>query len=232
MLDFFRNLFKKPVNNLNNCIIDDRGDFIYEDNLDPDSFKFKMKDGNATLWEGKSKPIEFSFRNENDKKERVVGEICKVSITEKGDFLLYVNVDEKPTPLIVKESYIETKFLVGTVRHNFQSLCENLLKINLSDIFGYAKAIRHIAAQPKIKKTFPPLITSFTYLLNEVRHKKTIAIDQYLDNTHGFRYLSGICQTTKKREVFDEKKIVTMLDTTGHPKYKFNDWLVNVGDIK
>ncbi|MEI7408167.1 hypothetical protein [Pectobacterium aroidearum] len=227
MFDFLKKLFSNSKNESpdTSSEIDSMGNYIYEDNLDLESYPFKMVNQKAILWNGTSAEVEFSYRNDLEKKERVQGVIKEIAISEKGEFILQAHDNVDDITYIIEERYIETKFLVGTVRFNFKEFCSKKLKINIQEMFSYAKAVRHAACTLTITKEISPILTSFTYVNNKERHKIETLIDRMLENKHGFVSISGKNPKTGERDDFDMQKIDTMIKSEGHNKYKRDEWI-------
>ncbi|CBJ80124.1 hypothetical protein XBJ1_0983 [Xenorhabdus bovienii SS-2004] len=187
-----------------------------------------MVNDEATIWTGNINNISFSFLNDNEKKQRITGELNRIFLHKKGDFYLSI-IDGDGINHIINEQYVETKFLVRSSRYEFVELCREILKLNNSDVFEYANIIRDIAATAKIIKETLPIRTSFTYTYfkNElrVREKYDVLIDQYLENEYGHQWISGLDSNTGKRHIFQKSKIDTMLNSEGHKKHKFDEWL-------
>lgn len=195
---------------------------------------FSLINSEATIWEGNIDNLSFSFINDNDKKERVNGSLTRIYLHELGDFYLTIVADENT--MNINEKFIETKLLYKSSRYKFASFCRDVLKQDLTKIFDYAKYIRDEACKLKVVKEITPIKTSFTYLtypdLKRVRNKTITLIDQYLKNAYGSEMLSGIHPDTKERDYFQKEKIDTMLNSDGYPKYRFDDWLINVMKIQ
>ncbi|MEX9952203.1 hypothetical protein [Providencia rettgeri] len=195
---------------------------------------FNMINNEATIWQGTLPNISFSYYNDDDKKQRVSGDLRRIYLHSKGDFFVCIDVDN--VALNINENHIDTLFLYKSSRYNLVELFRNVLRLENQKIFEYANYIRDLAATPKIIKEMTPLKTEFTYAYRKgderVRDKCCVYVDQYLVNDHGFEYISGLNVSDNKRLYFSKTKIDTMLSSEGHKKYKFDDWLVHVFGVK
>ncbi|MCE9733859.1 hypothetical protein [Pectobacterium sp. IFB5596] len=227
MFGFLKKIFSNPSNQSSDTTsaVDSMGNYIYEDNLDLDSYPFKMVNQKAILWNGIPVNVEFSYLNDLEKKERIQGKVQEIAISEKGEFILQVNVEGDDITHSIEEKHIETKILVGTVRFNFKDFCKQKLKINTQEMFSYAKAVRHAASTLTVTKEIPPILTSFTYVKNKERYKTETLIDRMLENKHGFASISGKNPKTGERDDFDIQKIDTMIKSEGHNKYNRDEWI-------
>ncbi|QWQ16167.1 hypothetical protein [Providencia rettgeri] len=197
------------------------------------SFSFKMINGEAVIWEGNIPSISFSYYNDDDKKQRVSGDLRRVYLHSKGDF--FVCIDTGSEYLSINENHIDTLFLYKSSRYDLVELFREILHLNNQNVFEYARYIRDIAATPKIVKEIPPIKTEFTYVYTKndekIREKNSVFIDQYLVNDHGFESISGLNVDTNERLYFSKAKINTMLNSEGYKKYRFDDWLNHVFGI-
>ncbi|MEQ9872126.1 hypothetical protein ABRP77_23265 [Pectobacterium odoriferum] len=227
MFSFLKKIFSNSSNGTSDTTseVDSMGNYIYEDNLDLDSYPFKMVNQKAILWNGIPVDVEFSYLNDLEKKERIQGKVQEIAISEKGEFILQVNDKVDDITHSIEERYIETKILVGTVRFNFKDFCKQKLKINTQEMFSYAKAVRHAACTLTITKEIPPILTSFTYVKDKERFKTETLIDRMLENKHGFVSISGKNPNTGERSYFEIQKINTMIKSEGHNKYKRDEWV-------
>lgn len=220
MFKFLKNLFSKEKNSA-------------KINQTPSFHSFNMINNEATIWSGNISNISFSYYNENDKKQRVSGDLKRVYLHNKGDF--FVCVDTGSEQLKINENHIDTLFLYKSARYDLVELFRDILDLNNQNVFEYARYIRDIAATPKIVKEISPIKTEFTYVYTKndekIREKHSVLIDQYLLNDHGFESISGINADTNERLYFSKSKINTMLNSDGHKKYRFDDWLNHVFGI-
>ncbi|EJD6537090.1 hypothetical protein M0L00_RS16095, partial [Proteus mirabilis] len=129
------------------------------------------------------------------------------------------------------EKEIITVITIGSSRYDFKDLCKKKFKLDLHELFEYAKDIRYKAKEIKVIAEFPPIQTAFTYLSNSGKIRRTVDINQYKKNSYGDEYVAGYCHVRNEHRTFAVRRIQTMMASEGHKKYYFHDWLKNVVGI-
>lgn len=188
-------------------------------------YPFNMADGKSVIWAGKTKPASFRLRSET---ERIEGVFIKLSIFDDGEFYLELMNQETGEVHTYKEQEINTKIVVGATRYDFVELCGKVFKLNLSEVFEYAKLVRKKASEPNLIASFQAINATFTYSSSSGTNRRSVDIDRYLRNGYGEDYIEGFCHMRKERRMFAVRNIKTMLASDGHKKYYFHDWLTNV----
>ncbi|MCH5049397.1 hypothetical protein [Pectobacterium aquaticum] len=189
---------------------------------------FNMVNGEATVWVGETKLASFRLFSET---ERTQGIFVKLAIREDGEFYLDLMNAETGEINTFREKDINSKIIVGSTRYDFVELCKKIFKLDLSEVFEYAKLIRKNAAEPKTINTFDPISTTFTYSSSNGTNRRTVDVDRYLRNGYGEDYIEGFCHMRGERRMFSIRNIKTMLSSDGYKKYHFHDWLKNVAKI-
>ncbi|PHM73805.1 hypothetical protein [Xenorhabdus kozodoii] len=188
-----------------------------------------MQNGEALIWEGTTKPASLRMIGETQK---ILGIFTKLTIREDGEFYLDITNTDTGEITQIKEKEIFSVITVGSTRYNFVELCRKVLKLNLSEVFDYAKLIRKNATEIKLINNFEAISSTFTYLSGSGKSRRTVDIDKYLKNGYGNEYISGYCHLRNEYRTFAVGKIQTMISSEGHRKYYFHDWLTNVAGIK
>ncbi|PEH74143.1 hypothetical protein [Edwardsiella tarda] len=207
--------------------IDEMGNFIYNDSLNLDDYKYRFSEEFATLWKGELSPFSFSIYSDDDKRTKICGILTDILIDKKGEFVLQIT-DNQGAYKKYKESDVCTKFLAGSTRYKFTELCNRRLKIN-NDIFSFAKAVRHNAGKyVNTGKTMETNV-SFTYVEyigteKKIRHKITAVAIGIQKNEYGFYRLACKNLDTNDIEYFNQSKIVTKIATQEYGKISFDEF--------
>lgn len=198
-----------------------------DDTVDPPipSNDYVMVNGEALIWEGSTKPASVKIRDERDKKH---GIFTRMVIREDGEFYLSLTDPESGEDTEIRETEIQTAITVGKTRYDFVELCRRVFGLELHELFEYTKAIRYEAKEPKLIAEFPAIPTTFTYLSGSGKNRRTVDITEYKRNGYGDEYIAGFCHLRNEHRNFAVSRIQTMLESEGHPKFYFQDWLINV----
>lgn len=201
-----------------------------DDTFDPPipSNDYVMVNGEALIWEGSTKPASVKIRDERDKKH---GIFTRMVIREDGEFYLSLTDPESGEDTEIRETEIQTAITVGKTRYDFVELCRRVFGLELHELFEYAKAIRYEAKEPKLIAEFPAIPTTFTYLSESGKNRRTVDITEYKRNGYGDEYIAGYCHLRNEHRNFAVSRIQTMLASDGYPKYHFHDWLINVAEV-
>lgn len=201
-----------------------------DDTFDPPipSNDYVMVNGEALIWEGSTKPASVKIRDERDKKH---GIFTRMVIREDGEFYLSLTDPESGEDTEIRETEIQTAITVGKTRYDFVELCRRVFGLELHELFEYAKAIRYEAKKPKLIAEFPAIPTTFTYLSESGKNRRTVDITEYKRNGYGDEYIAGYCHLRNEHRNFAVSRIQTMLASDGYPKYHFHDWLINVAEV-
>lgn len=201
-----------------------------DDTFDPPipSNDYVMVNGEALIWEGSTKPASVKIRDERDKKH---GIFTRMVIRQDGEFYLFLTDPESGEDTEIRETEIQTAITVGKTRYDFVELCRRVFGLELHELFEYAKAIRYEAKEPKLIAEFPAIPTTFTYLSESGKNRRTVDITEYKRNGYGDEYISGYCHLRNEHRNFAVSRIQTMLASDGYPKYHFHDWLINVAEV-
>nr|CBA75174.1 hypothetical protein ARN_27560 [Arsenophonus nasoniae] len=189
---------------------------------------YVMENGNSLIWQGTTKPASFRVRGETNK---LYGIFTRLYIYENGEFYLELTDPTTGEVSLIAEKEIITAITVGASRYDFKDLCKKNFKLDLHELFEYAKDVRYAAKEINLIAEFPAIPTTFTYLSNSGKTKRTVDITQYKKNGYGDEYFAGYCHTRNEFRTFAARKIQTMMASEGHKKYYFNDWLTNVAGI-
>ncbi|UPS62238.1 hypothetical protein [Providencia rettgeri] len=189
---------------------------------------YVMENNKSLVWEGTTKLASFKIVDHRDK---IYGIITSLIIKNDGEFYLNITDPETGETTEIKEKEIQTKIIVGSTRYDFVELCRKVLKLDLHEMFEYAKSIRYEAKELHLVAEFPPIKSTFTYISSSGKNKRTIDIDQYFKNGYGDEYIGGFCYTRMEHRTFLASRIQTMISSDGHKKYYFHDWLKNVAGI-
>lgn len=190
---------------------------------------FVMINGKSLIWQGTTKPTSFRIRDEKDK---LYGIFTRLYLYENGEFYLELTDTNTGESTMVAEKEIITAITVGASRYDFKDLCKKNFKLDLHELFEYAKDIRYAAKEIHVVAEFSAIPTTFTYLSNSGKTKRTVDVIQYKRNGYGDEYIAGYCHVRKEHRTFAVGKIQTMLASEGYKKYYFHDWLDNVANIK
>lgn len=201
-----------------------------DDTFDPPipSNDYVMVNGEALIWEGSTKPASVKIRDERDKKH---GIFTRMVIRQDGEFYLFLTDPESGEDTEIRETEIQTAITVGKTRYDFVELCRRVFGLELHELFEYAKAIRYEAKEPKLIAEFPAIPTTFTYLSESGKNRRTVDITEYKRNGYGDEYIAGYCNLRNEHRNFAVSRIQTMLASEGYPKYHFHDWLINVAEV-
>lgn len=203
--------------------ISDFGDNTFDPPIP--SNDYVMVNGEALIWEGSTKPASVKIRDERDKKH---GIFTRMVIREDGEFYLSLTDPESGEDTEIRETEIQTAITVGKTRYDFVELCRRVFGLELHELFEYAKAIRYEAKEPKLIAEFPAIPTTFTYLSESGKNRRTVDVTEYKRNGYGDEYIAGYCHLRNEHRNFAVARIQTMLASEGHPKYHFHDWLENI----
>ncbi|MFN6803882.1 hypothetical protein ACK4QM_06515 [Proteus mirabilis] len=199
------------------------------ENVIADDIKtFVMKNGKSLLWQGITNQASFRIRDETDK---IYGIFTRLYIYDDGEFYLELTDPSTGEATYIPEKEIITAITIGSSRYDFKDLCKKKLKLDLRELFEYAKDVRYKAKEIKVIAEFPPIQTTFTYLSNSGKIRRTVDINQYKKNGYGDEYIAGYCHVRNEHRTFSVRNIQTMMATDGHKKYYFHDWLKNVAGI-
>ncbi|MEM8447452.1 hypothetical protein Q4R84_09590 [Morganella morganii] len=201
-----------------------------DDTFDPPipSNDYVMVNGEALIWEGSTKPASVKIRDERDKKH---GIFTRMVIRQDGEFYLFLTDPESGEDTEIRETEIQTAITVGKTRYDFVELCRRVFGLELHELFEYAKATRYEAKEPKLIVEFPAIPTTFTYLSESGKNRRTVDITEYKRNGYGDEYIAGYCHLRNEHRNFAVSRIQTMLASDGYPKYHFHDWLINVAEV-
>ncbi|MEI9788406.1 hypothetical protein V5094_12085 [Moellerella wisconsensis] len=189
---------------------------------------YVMENGKSLIWQGTTKPASFRVRGESNK---LHGIFTRLSIHDDGEFYLELTDPATGEVANIAEKEIITAITVGTSRYDFKDLCKKNFKLNLHELFEYAKDIRYAAKEINVVAEFSAIPTTFTYLSSSGKTKRTVDITQYKKNGYGDEYVAGYCHVRNEHRTFAVGKIQTMMASQGHKKYYFHDWLKNVAGI-
>lgn len=189
---------------------------------------YVMENGKSLIWQGTTKPASFRVRDESN---RLHGIFTRLSIHDDGEFYLELTDPATGEATNIPEKEIITEITVGASRYDFIDLCKKNFKLNLHELFEYAKDIRYAAKEINVIAEFSAIPTTFTYLSSSGRTKRTVNINQYKKNGYGDEYVAGYCHVRNEHRTFAVGKIQTMMASNGHKKYYFHDWLKNVAGI-
>lgn len=199
------------------------------ENVIADDIKtFVMKNGKSLLWQGITNQASFRIRDETDK---IYGIFTRLYIYDDGEFYLELTDPSTGEATYIPEKEIITAITIGSSRYDFKDLCKKKFKLDLHELFEYAKDVRYKAKEIKVIAEFPPIQTTFTYLSNSGKIRRTVDINQYKKNGYGDEYIAGYCHVRNEHRTFSVRNIQTMMATDGHKKYYFHDWLKNVVGI-
>ncbi|MEQ4922319.1 hypothetical protein [Proteus hauseri] len=189
---------------------------------------FVMENGKSLLWQGITNQASFRIRDETDK---IYGIFTRLYIYDDGEFYLELTDPSTGEATYIPEKEIITAITIGSSRYDFKDLCKKKFKLDLHELFEYAKDVRYKAKEIKVIAEFPPMQTTFTYLSNSGKIRRTVDINQYKKNGYGDEYIAGYCHVRNEHRTFSVRNIQTMMATDGHKKYYFHDWLKNVVGI-
>lgn len=189
---------------------------------------FVMKNGKSLLWQGITNQASFRIR---DKTDKIYGIFTRLYIYDDGEFYLELTDPSTGEAIYIPEKEIITVITIGSSRYDFKDLCKKKFKLDLHELFEYAKDIRYKAKEIKVIAEFPPIQTTFTYLSNSGKIRRTVDINQYKKNSYGDEYVAGYCHVRNEHRTFAVRRIQTMMASEGHKKYYFHDWLKNVVGI-
>ncbi len=189
---------------------------------------YVMENGKSLIWQGTTKPVSFRVRDESNK---LYGIFTRLYIYDDGEFYLELTDPATGEVSNIAEKEIITAITVGASRYDFKDLCKKNFKLDLHELFEYAKDIRYAAKEINIIAEFPPIPTTFTYLSGSGKTKRTVDITQYKKNGYGDEYIAGFCNVRNEHRTFAVGKIQTMMASEDHKKYYFHDWLKNVAGI-
>lgn len=189
---------------------------------------FVMENGKSLLWQGITNQASFRIRDETDK---IYGIFTRLYIYDDGEFYLELTDPSTGEATYIPEKEIITAITIGSSRYDFKDLCKKKFKLDLHELFEYAKDVRYKAKEIKVIAEFPPIQTTFTYLSNSGKIRRTVDINQYKKNGYGDEYIAGYCHVRNEHRTFSVRNIQTMMATDGHKKYYFHDWLKNVVGI-
>ncbi|MCW2257837.1 hypothetical protein M2263_003928 [Providencia alcalifaciens] len=189
---------------------------------------YVMENDKSLIWQGTTKLASFKVADVRDK---TYGIITSLIIKNDGEFYLQITDPETGEVTEIKEKEIQTKITVGSTRYDFVELCRKVFKLDLHEMFEYAKNIRYEAKELHLVTEFPPIKSMFTYISGSGKNKRTIDIAQYFKNGYGDEYIGGFCYTRMEHRTFAVSRIQTMISSDGHKKYYFHDWLKNVAGI-
>lgn len=97
----------------------------------PDDTKHSL----TTMWTGDTKPVEFTYADENGGKTRRTVKVDKVTFNSKGFFYLTGVCFERKESYTFKVDSITTKLKVGSNRYDFEEWCVYMLDILPSEAF-------------------------------------------------------------------------------------------------
>ncbi|MEY1238769.1 hypothetical protein AB7102_14570 [Providencia manganoxydans] len=189
---------------------------------------YVMENGKSLIWQGTTKPASFRVRGESNK---LHGIFTRLSIHDDGEFYLELTDPATGEATNIAEKEIITAITVGASRYDFRDLCKKNFKLDLHELFEYAKDVRYAAKEINVIAEFPAIPTTFTYLSSSGKTKRTVDINQYKKNGYGDEYVAGYCHVRNEHRTFAVGKIQTMMASDGHKKYYFHDWLKNVAGI-
>lgn len=196
--------------------------------INDDVKTFVMENGKSLLWQGITNQASFRIRDEADK---IYGIFTRLYIYDDGEFYLELTNPSTGEATYIPEKEIITAITIGSSRYDFKDLCKKKFKLDLHELFEYAKDIRYKAKEIHLVAEFPPIPTTFTYLSSSGKTKRTVDIIQYKKNGYGDDYVAGYCHVKNEHRTFAVRKIQTMMASEGHKKYYFHDWLKNVVGI-
>ncbi|SPY97760.1 Uncharacterised protein [Proteus mirabilis] len=189
---------------------------------------FVMKNGKSLLWQGITNQASFRIRDETDK---IYGVFTRLYIYDDGEFYLELTDPSTGEATYIPEKEIITVITIGSSRYDFKDLCKKKFKLDLHELFEYAKDVRYKAKEIKVVAEFPAIKTTFTYLSNSGKVRRTVDVTQYKKNGYGDEYIAGYCHVRNEHRTFSVRNIQTMMATDGHKKYYFHDWLKNIVGI-
>lgn len=189
---------------------------------------YVMENGKSLIWQGTTKPASFRLRGLTNKS---YGIFTRLYIYDNGEFYLELTDPASGEASMIAEKDIITAITVGASRYDFKDLCKKNFKLDLHELFEYAKDIRYAAKEINVIAEFPSIPTTFTYLSGSGKTKRTVDITQYKRNGYGDEYVAGYCHVRNEHRTFAAGKIQTMMASEGHKKYYFHDWLTNVAGI-
>ncbi|ENR5392427.1 hypothetical protein ACEWIT_002201 [Providencia rettgeri] len=189
---------------------------------------YVMENGKSLIWQGTTKPASFRLRGLTNKS---YGIFTRLYIYDNGEFYLELTDPASGEVSMIAEKEIITAITVGASRYDFKDLCKKNFKLDLHELFEYAKDVRYAAKEINVIAEFPSIPTMFTYLSGSGKTKRTVDITQYKRNGYGDEYVAGYCHVRNEHRTFAAGKIQTMMASEGHKKYYFHDWLINVAGI-
>ena len=179
------------------------------------------------LWEGETKPAAVTVSGFD---ERLKGIFTRLSLNpDDGNFYLDITNTDTGEITTFNERRAKTLFLVGSTRYDFSDLCRKIFKLDLSDMYGFARTVRRNSKNIAPKKTFTPIRTTFSYCdAKGDQTRRTVRISSYSTNRYGQEYISGYCELRGEMRTFLVENILTMMHSDGYPQYQFKDWITNV----
>ncbi|EOD7312825.1 hypothetical protein SJ303_16575 [Proteus mirabilis] len=207
-----------------NIHTEDKTEKVIADNVKT----FVMKNGKSLLWQGITNQASFRVR---DKTDKIYGIFTRLYIYDDGEFYLELTDPSTGEATYIPEKEIITVITIGSSRYDFKDLCKKKFKLDLHELFEYAKDVRYKAKEIKVVAEFPAIKTTFTYLSNSGKVRRTVDVTQYKKNGYGDEYIAGYCHVRNEHRTFSVRNIQTMMATDGHKKYYFHDWLKNIVGI-
>ncbi|MBQ0531913.1 MULTISPECIES: hypothetical protein [Providencia] len=198
---------------------------VTNNDIEPEVTTYVMKNGQSLIWQGTTKPLSLRLRGEDSK---LYGIFTRLYLYENGEFNLELTNIDTGEVSTIEEKEIITAVTIGSSRYDFKELCRKVFKLDLHELFEYAKEIRYAAKEIHVIAEFSPIPTTFTYLSSSGKTKRTVDITQYKKNGYGDEYVAGYCHVRNENRTFAVGKIQTMMASEGHKKYYFHDWLIEV----
>lgn len=190
------------------------------------SMRYKMIDGVATIWEGETNPASFRIY---DNKKRLEGIITKITLNEDGRFYITLTDPDKGTSLVADERELETMILIGSTRYEFTDLCRKVLKIDLSEMFGFANFVRDELYKPRLMlKIDPQQTVIFSHRISGETIRDSFTVLEYYKSNSNVEYLK-VSENSNNREVMiPVSKITSMIQLEDSKKIKIDEWLQNI----
>ncbi|MGQ6198407.1 hypothetical protein ACUNGE_13235, partial [Serratia sp. IR-2025] len=196
--------------------------FVYQDILEVYKYENTLEHDRYVLWAGSPLPDELSFYGDNDKQERVKGNLLSLYLSDKGEFYFNIAAFDKAEQKSIPERFISTKILSGSKRLDFVDFCREKLKLD-GEIFSFAKAVRSEAEAMKSIKRITPIKMAFTYVVNKKRENISLFADELLKNKHDSFSISGILSETQRKASFHIYYVDTKYTVEGFGKLTFDE---------
>jgi hypothetical protein len=195
-----------------------------------ESMNYKMIDGVAVIWEGETKPASFRIY---DNKQRLEGIITKLTLNKDGRFYITLTDPEKGTKIVTDERELETMILIGSTRYEFTDLCRKVLKIDLSEMFGFANFVRDELYKPRLMLLFePPQQVTFSHRTSGETIRDLFTVREYYKSNSNEEYLKVNITSSNKELMIPVNKITTMIQLEDGKKIKLDEWLKNICKAK